>query len=163
MRGMDSLFNLPAHPLLVHIPVMGVPLAAFGAIVIALRPRWRRAYGPLVVAMAAIGAFGALLAAGSGESLQESQSIRDIGDHGSYGEFARNVSFLLLGLVFVLVALDRWRSHPRLQRVPVWALTAVAGLTIVGSLGAAATMVLAGHSGAKQVWRDGRSEQVRPR
>jgi len=160
---MDSIFDLPAHPLLVHIPVVCVPLAALGAVLIALRPGWRRTYGPIVVALAVIGALGAVLAAGSGEALQESRNVRDLGDHGEYGDLARIVSILFFGVVVVFVALDRWRAHPRLQRVPVWATTALAALTIVGSIGAATTMVLAGHSGAKRVWRDEPSAEVRPR
>ena len=163
VSGMDSIFNLPAHPLLVHVPVICVPLAAFGAVLIALRPGWRRAYGPIVVALAAIGAIGALLAAGSGESLQESRNIRDLGDHAEYGDMAQNVSFVLLGLVVVLVALDRWRTHPRLRRVPSGAVTAVAVLTIAASMGAAAVIVLAGHSGAKRVWLDDETGQEQPR
>jgi len=40
---------LPTHPLLVHIPVVLVPLAAFGAIAIAARPKWMTHYGLLLL------------------------------------------------------------------------------------------------------------------
>lgn len=40
---LNNLFGLPAHPLLVHLPVVMVPLAAIGALVLAIRPRfWSR-------------------------------------------------------------------------------------------------------------------------
>ena len=152
--ALDSLFNLPAHPLLVHIPVVCIPLAAVGAVAIAVRPGWRRAYGPIVVVLAAVGAVGAQLATMSGESLEESRRIRDLGDHGEYGEMARNLALVLFGLVLALYVVDRWKRHRRLRRLPAWAAPAIAVLTILGAVGATGTAVIAGHSGAEHVWKD---------
>ena len=42
---LDSLFGLPAHPLLVHGAVVLVPLAALGTIVIAFWPAARERIG----------------------------------------------------------------------------------------------------------------------
>jgi len=42
---LDSLFGLPAHPLLVHGAVVLVPLAALGTIVIAFWPAARELIG----------------------------------------------------------------------------------------------------------------------
>jgi uncharacterized membrane protein YsdA (DUF1294 family) len=150
----DSFFGVPAHPLAVHIPVVCVPLAAIGAVALALRPGWRRAYGPLVIVLAAVGAVGAQLATGSGESLEETRRVRDLGDHPELGELARTVAFVLLALVVALYAIDRWRAHPRLRRVPAWVLPALAVLTVAGAAGATASIVAAGHTGAKAVWED---------
>jgi uncharacterized membrane protein len=150
----DTFLNLPAHPLLVHVPVVCIPLAAIGAIALAVRPKWRRPYGPIVVALAAIGAIGAQLAIMSGEALQESRHIRNLGDHGDYGELTRTLTIILFGLVVVLYGIDRWKSHARLRRVPAWAAIALAVLTIAGAGGATTAAVLAGHSGAKIVWKD---------
>ena len=97
---------------------------------------------------------GAQLAIMSGEALQEARHIRTLGDHGSDGELARAASMVLFGLVVALYALDRWHAHPRLHRVPPWATLAVAALTVVGAGGALGTAVLAGHSGAKVVWKE---------
>jgi uncharacterized membrane protein len=150
----DSVFGVPAHPLFVHVPIAFIPLAALGAIALALRPRWRRPYGWLVVVFAAFGAAGAQLATGSGESLEEGRQIRDIGDHPELGELARTLGVILLALVVTLYLLDRWRSHPRLRRVPAWVTPVVAALTVVGAIGATAAVVAAGHTGAKSVWEE---------
>ena len=40
-----NLFGLPAHPLLVRIPVALIPLCAVGAIVIVLSASWRQRIG----------------------------------------------------------------------------------------------------------------------
>ena len=151
---MDTIFDLPAHPLLVHIPVMAIPLAAIGALLVALRPGWRRAYGPIVVALAGLGALGAVLTASSGESLQEAKRITDLGDHGELGETARNVALVFFVIVTALVVLDRWRNHERLRRVPAWAPVALAVLTVLSAAGAVLTVVAAGHSGAERVWEN---------
>lgn len=159
---MDSIFDVPAHPLFVHVPVVALPLAAIGAILLALRPGWRRAYGPIVVVLAGLGALGGILAAGSGESLQESRRIRDLGDHGEWGEMARNIGVLFFVLVAAWLAIDRWRTHPRAARVPSWATPVLTVLVVLGAVGATATVVVAGHSGAKKAWDEDRTEAVHP-
>jgi peptidoglycan/LPS O-acetylase OafA/YrhL len=85
--------------------------------------------------------------------LQEARRVR-IGDHGEYGDFARTVSFLLLGVVVALYALDRWRSHERMRAAPRWLVPVVALLTVAGAIGATASVVVAGHTGAKVVWNE---------
>jgi uncharacterized membrane protein len=67
----NNLFGLPAHPLLVHLPVVMVPMAALGAIILAIFPKFFTRYGWWVTGIAFIGAVGAILAAGSGEALEQ--------------------------------------------------------------------------------------------
>ncbi len=69
---MNLLAAIPSHPLFVHVPVVLVPLAAIGAIAIAVRPRWMAAYGYPVAGLAGVGFVGALIAAHTGEELEES-------------------------------------------------------------------------------------------
>ena len=52
----DRINGIPLHPLVVHGIVVLLPLALLGTILIAVRPQWRRPYGPLVVAAALIAA-----------------------------------------------------------------------------------------------------------
>ena len=67
-----TLFGLPAHPLLVHIPIVLLPLVGIGAIAIAVSPKARRRFGTVVLALAGVAFIGTVLAAGSGEGLVES-------------------------------------------------------------------------------------------
>lgn len=50
----DLVNGLPVHPLVVHAVVVLLPLAIVGTILVAVRPTWRRAYGPLVVVASAL-------------------------------------------------------------------------------------------------------------
>jgi uncharacterized membrane protein len=68
----SKLFGLPAHPLIVHIPVVLLPIAAIGAILMVLSLSWRARIGWLVVIAAGISLLFVQLAIGSGERLQDS-------------------------------------------------------------------------------------------
>jgi uncharacterized membrane protein len=66
----SKLFGLPAHPLIVHIPVVLLPIAVLGAILIVVSPAWRARIGWLVVVAAGVSLLFVQLAIGSGEVLQ---------------------------------------------------------------------------------------------
>ena len=68
----ETFDGLPAHPLVVHLPVVLVPLAALAVLALALRPRLLRTFGVVVTVLAGVGFAGALLATNSGEALEES-------------------------------------------------------------------------------------------
>lgn len=66
-----SIAGLPAHPLIVHLTVVLVPLAALGALAVAIRPRLRARFGPLALAVVAAGLVVAVLAEESGQTLAD--------------------------------------------------------------------------------------------
>lgn len=116
---MDKLFGLPAHPFLVHIPIVLLPLAGIGTVAIAVRRSWYYTYRWIVLALAVIGTAGAVLAASAGEELAGrivavlgDQAARSWQDHADLGETARNVAlaYLILLAAFVLVP---WLMHRR--------------------------------------------------
>ena len=72
---MDKLFGLPAHPFLVHVPVVLLPLTAIGVMVMAIRPAWHQRFRWAILATGAEGTLGIVLAASAGEQL-EGRSIR---------------------------------------------------------------------------------------
>jgi hypothetical protein len=111
---MDSLFGLPAHPLLVHIPVVLLPLAAVGVVVMAIKPAWHHRYRWAVLAMGVVGAIGAVLAEQAGESFEERiealegrEAARRWHEHQEQGETARNLA-LLFGVILIAFVLVPW-------------------------------------------------------
>jgi hypothetical protein len=56
--AMDKLFGLPAHPFLVHVPIVLLPLSAIGVVLMAVRPSWHRSYRWVVLAIGVVGALG---------------------------------------------------------------------------------------------------------
>ena len=70
MLALDSLFGLPAHIFLVHIPVVLIPLGALGAVLM-LWPRLRAIVGWWVCALLIVAGISTQLAISSGQSLRE--------------------------------------------------------------------------------------------
>ncbi len=162
---MYALFGLPSHPLLVHIPVVLVPLGALGAIAIVARPGWRVRYGALVAIVILIGAAGAVLAAHTGEELQRQvPRSATLHDHVQAGDLARLAAVLFAGAAVAHVGFDWWlrtkaardggaavAPHPLVAHRRI--ISAVLGTALLlTAVAAAGAMVWAGHLGAKATW-----------
>ncbi|HWG24635.1 DUF2231 domain-containing protein [Actinospica sp.] len=49
-----TVFGLPTHVLIIHVTVVGIPLACLGVLAIAIRPAWRRRFGWWVAGLSVI-------------------------------------------------------------------------------------------------------------
>ena len=120
---MDKLFGLPAHPFLVHIPIVLLPLSALGTVAIVARRKWYLAYRWVVLAIAVVGTGGAVLAASAGDELagriidiEGPQAAGRWEHHAELGETARNLALvyvvLLAAYVIIPWLLERRRAEP---------------------------------------------------
>ena len=152
--SLDSLFGLPAHPLVVHAAVVLLPIAAFTTVAVAAVPRWRRPYALLAFAVAVASAGAIWLAQESGESLEHRVTETALVER--HTELADQVLPWAIAVVVVagaVVAVDRYRS--RLARVPTRAVTiGLVVVALVTGTGATWTVAEVGHSGAKATWHD---------
>jgi hypothetical protein len=168
----DEIFGLPAHPLMVHAPVVLIPLTVGAAVVYGLLPPVRHRIGWLLVLLALAGAGTAYAAVESGKRFAVAQGgvTPVIAEHEDLGEMLRNLAALLALIAVVLVVVDRARHRRRrLQfaddgsphtyaraRSGGVLLGAVSIVLTLGLLGAAGTAgfyaVRSGHTGAKMVW-----------
>lgn len=160
---LEKIFGLPAHPLLVHAPVLLIPLCALGAIWIAISPRWRHKIGWIVVVLSGGAVVASQLAAGSGETLEAALNEENalIERHAELGD-----TFVWFALVFFLavLALMVWDTmqrrkaaaagqEPDLHALGRSGVAIVLGiLVVVTALGATFRVYQVGHSGAKSVW-----------
>ena len=165
---MDTMFGLPAHPLLVHVPVVLLPLAAIGVLVMAIKPAWHHRYRWAVLAMSAAGAIGAVLAASAGEGLQRrladpeaSAAAARVERHAALGDTARNVALVFACLVMLDVLVPWWlerragrTSSASRSATTRWLPPTVMVLTLIAAAGSVATIVRAGHSGSNAVWNE---------
>lgn len=160
---MDKISGLPAHPLLVHIPVVLIPLAALGALVMLVWPPSRRHIKWITTGIACFGALGAILAASSGEGLEEMvERSGEIRDHAEAGDMARNLSILFAAVIVILVVGEWWmRRRAAAQnsgesssgRLRTFVLVGTIVTVLAGGL-ATYAIVDAGHSGAEASWGD---------
>ena len=70
--------GLPAHPLFVHVPVILIPMASVGALVLMVRPRWLAGVAGPRIGLAAVVALGALdLTKNAGGDLRTSLGLNN--------------------------------------------------------------------------------------
>lgn len=171
LTAMERLFDLPAHPLLVHFPVVAIPVVALLGIWIALSPSARKQYGVVVLIAAVITFIATFLAVESGKALADAFQLGDenIGTHKSLGELLRVFVFVLTiciaGVVFlgdrtyekrqaaVDAQADAGSETETASAPPSTALTTVmrVGAVVFGLL-SIVWVIRTGHSGAESVW-----------
>jgi preprotein translocase subunit SecG len=82
--------GLPAHPLFLHVPVILIPVAAIGALVVVVRTRWLDPHG-LWLGLIAVIALGSVnLTMGAGDALRA-----DLGLGGGAGGFGGGAADLI--------------------------------------------------------------------
>ena len=151
----DLINGLPIHPLVVHAIVVLVPLAALGTIAIAVKPVWRRRYGHLVVACAAVATLLTPVATSSGEALE-----KQVGNPGEHAELGDQLLWFLIPLLVVVAALwwlDRKQATSGADdgartSQPSTALKALAVLGVVAALATTFQVYRIGDSGARAAW-----------
>ena len=150
----ETLFGLPAHPLVVHGAVVLLPMAALATLLCAALPRARRAFAPVAFAVALLAAGAVGLAQGSGDALEERIDETElVEEHTEQGEQ------VLPWAIAVAVAAGAVTAAPMLARKGLKASTrpvtaALVAMSIVAGAGATWTIVEVGHSGAKATWND---------
>lgn len=112
----NDIGGLPAHPLIVHLPVVLVPLATVGAILMLLRPSWRRMFEIPTAVLAVVAAIATQLALQSGEALEEQVRHSELIErHSNIAEQARPWVFLFAAVMVAVVVWDvvqRRRAEP---------------------------------------------------
>jgi drug/metabolite transporter (DMT)-like permease len=157
---LDSLFGLPAHPLVVHLAVVLVPLAALGTIAIAFWDAARRRIGWIVVALAFLAFVGCFLAKESGEALQESvrhtnavDAHVEMADGGTVAGFAVFIGAAGIMVVDLIVGRRTARNRPALplqKQAPMIMGVLAVLLALLGTI----RIIQIGHSGAKATWEN---------
>jgi hypothetical protein len=138
-----TIMGLPAHPLVVHALVVGVPVMALAAVAMLFRAGWRRHWAwPIAVADVLL-AVTSLVARSTGEGLQEALGGAVAQDHAELGDVAP-VWTGLMAAAAIAFALLRGRGRV-VQIVTGAALAIASGIALVW-------IVLVGHSGAEAAW-----------
>lgn len=178
---LKTISGIPMHPLIVHLPVVLVPLALVGAVLALARPSWRHWSLPVVATLAAGSLVGVQLAIMSGEGLEELSGEKEaaIERHAQLAEQARPLVLLFL-LVAAAAALAWWLAQRGAAEgaddtartraatatrllVPLCALSVLTGAL------ATVWVYRTGHTGAESVWKGegekgerGEGGEVRP-
>jgi hypothetical protein len=155
-----TVFGLPTHALIVHAAVIIVPLAVIALAATGWNANWRRHYSFPVALMAIGGAIFAFIAAQSGGPLERQvrraaevagvQRVR-FGGHPGNGNTAEFVAIVFAAFVVVYWGVNRYGER---WKLPAWMPFGSYVVALVPGILALTTMIIAGHSGAKLVWKD---------
>ena len=154
----EELWDIPAHPLLVHFPIVLIPVFAAGAVATAIRPDWRRRFGWALAGTTLVGAGAALAAARSGKPFQEAlqPGLGPLADrHADLGNQSALFAVLFLVSASATAAADRWYSTRAESAESPIGPRVGAGLAVVTAiLGvvAAVWVIRTGHEGARITW-----------
>lgn len=157
---LKTLAGLPAHPLLLHVPVVLIPILSGAAIALMARNDWRRRYGVPAALLALVALAFTILAAGAGEAFRASRPIfasPALNEHAELGDQLKAVMVVFAGALVGLVASDLLRGpgalarlarivhRPQIERLVRIGIAALAAIALVWT-------VRTGHEGAKVAW-----------
>ncbi|GAC50033.1 DUF2231 domain-containing protein [Gordonia aichiensis] len=155
---MNTITGLPAHPLLVHLAVVVIPLTGLLAVLTATWPAGRRRLGVITPLVALVAVVVTPLTASAGEALEK--QVPRTGLLHKHTEIGGQMNYWVAAL-FVVVVLF-WAAHDDrlLARVSFalssrtlrWSRMALAAGCVVVGVGAVIVVVLVGDSGARAVW-----------
>jgi hypothetical protein len=147
----DRAFGLPAHPLIIHVPLVFIPILGLAALAVVFNFRWFERYGVLVAAFSVLSLAATLLAVGAGEAFREDREARDpdlIGDptmH-DHADAGITVRLTMVLLTATLVGLLFERRLPKALTIVLRVLAVLLALT------ALVMVIRTGHLGAKLAW-----------
>ncbi len=163
---MDTVFGLPTHPLVVHGPVVLLPLVALATVALAVRERWRRGAGWWSVAAVAVVVVLLLVARQSGQELDAALAgAVDVSVHRRLADQTLLLSLLWLVLAALVVVVDRRRDRPPPrpvsaavgatgdERALLVGSRVLAGVAAVVAVAAMIWLIRTGHEGAYPTWR----------
>lgn len=152
-----QLNGLPLHPLLVHVVVVLLPLAALMLVLGSVWPAARRRFGVLTPIVALIALVGVPLATQAGEALErQSEESAALERHAELGDH-----LLPWAVALFVIAVAQWlwlrrsaarsggEGSPR-RRPVVGIVLAVAAIAV--SAGSVVNVVQIGDTGAQAVW-----------
>ena len=146
-------FGLPAHPLIIHVPVVFVPILGLVVLAVMFNFRWFERSGVVIAAFSVVSLAATLLAVGAGEAFREERErdfpalIGDptLHDHADAGITVRLTMVLLTA---VLVGLLFAKRLPNAARIVLRVLAVLLALTAV------VFVIRTGHLGSKLAWAD---------
>lgn len=149
--GFAELGGLPLHPLVVHVVVVAIPVAAVAMVVLAFWGSAARRYGWLVVAALAVSTAASFVAARSGQALADTVGVS--ATHQLWGSFLPWIATaaLVVSLAWWVVVL-RTTGQTAGAGSNSGARVAMGAVAALVVLAAGAVTVLVGHSGAESVW-----------
>ncbi|MBO0811799.1 MAG: hypothetical protein J2P23_07105 [Microlunatus sp.] len=142
-----TINGLPAHPLLVHLVIVLLPLASAMAVIGSLWPAAQRKFGFLTPLAALVGVVVVPITIAAGSQLANALHLNAaVAEHQKLG-----IGVLPLVIALFVTTAGQW-AYVRLVPRRRWLTRAIAALVIAAGLATTVQVVLAGDAGAHVVW-----------
>jgi uncharacterized membrane protein len=153
-------FGLPAHPLVLHVPVVLVPVAGIAALALVARPAWMDRYGLALGVLAVASTAATILTVGAGKAFRADreqgggfggaggEESHRLAEHAQSGQ---NLQIVVIAFTVALLVALLARRHR-----PSGAATAILRV-VVAMLAVLAVffVIRTGHLGAQLTWERG--------
>ncbi|NUR25106.1 MAG: hypothetical protein HOV83_04535 [Catenulispora sp.] len=144
-----KIFDLPTHVLVIHLVVVGIPLAALATIAMAIRPQWRTGrIGLIIIGVDALAVVGTWIARVTGlEFLKNSPGLRTLHPVIDHKNLGLTLIWYMLGLLVAAILLVLAEKYERPPLTTVFAIIATAA-----AVAAVVQTVRVGDAGARATW-----------
>lgn len=97
--------SLPAHPLIIHVPVVLIPLSILGALACLVRPDWLVRYGILLCSVSIVAMSSIFLAMQSGSALRGLLHLQGQAAHlvSQHSQAAKILAFVFVAFTAILI------------------------------------------------------------
>lgn len=154
--NLDNISGLPTHPLVVHLPIVLVPLTLICVLVFSFRKKWHVHYAIPVAILSFVALVGSYLAQDSGESLEHRIPKSSLLEkHTQLGDQFFTIALLMFFVVLIWAFVGwyfRNKSDDETKYRYIRIGVCVLAIAVVGYASFAVYQV--GHSGAKSVWHN---------
>jgi hypothetical protein len=157
-------FGLPAHPLILHVPVILVPILGLILLVAAARPALFQRYALAIGGLTVVTLASTILTVGAGKAFRTDRANftegHRLSEHAQSGETLRLVMVLLGAVVLFAVLLSQAHEGSRLGFLSGVAASpgvrvALRALFVIGAVAAIFFVIRTGHLGAQLTWQRG--------
>ncbi|NUP46218.1 MAG: hypothetical protein HOW97_02730 [Catenulispora sp.] len=144
-----KIFGLPTHVLVIHLMVVGIPVAALATVAMAVRPQWRAGkIGFAIVGIDALAVVGTWIARLTGLAFFNSFSgfsqLKPVIDHKNLG---LTLIWYVLGLLVAAILLVLAEKYERPPLTTIFAVIATAA-----AVAAVVQTIRVGDAGARATW-----------
>ena len=150
---MRTIYGLPAHPLLVHLAVVLVPVTGIAVILAMFRPAWRRRYHVVLFVMSVVGLLSIFVARQTGEEMYKWMN-RDppVAHHRSLANGALILMLLFTAATGAVAFVER-RAVAASDGRRRTATMVTSALALVTAVLVTVWVVRTGHEGARLTWK----------
>lgn len=123
-----KIFGLPTHVLVIHLVVVGIPVAAFATVAMALRPKWRSGrIGMAIIAVDVLAVIGTFIARETGLAFfnHQKNGIAQLPQVISHKNLGMTLIWYVLGILAAAILLMLAEKYERPPLTTVFAIVAI--------------------------------------